>query len=167
MKVINIFGGPGTGKTNLAMKLFTELSMKPERISYVDEYAKDLTWNENFKTLENQIKVFGNQHQQFFCLRDKVDIVVTDAPLFNSIIYSGKGEDNKTFHALVFHEFNKYENLNIFLKRETVYQTHGRKQTEEEAKAVDQEVLRCLDYFNVPFVEVGLKNTVNKIISLL
>ncbi len=167
MNVINIFGGPGSGKTTLAMRIFTELNMLHKKVEYVDEYAKELTWDESFKKMENQRLIFANQHQKLFRLRDKIDVVVTDAPLFNSIVYSGKGEDHKTFHADVFHEFNKYKNLNIYLERHTKYQTHGRSQSEEDAKKVDDEFLRCLEYFKVPFVKVGLNNATETIISLL
>lgn len=167
MKVINIFGGPGAGKTTLAMNVFTVLNMKQQKIEYVDEYAKELTWNESFKMMENQQMIFANQHQKFFRLRNKVDIVVTDAPLFNSIVYSGKGDDNVHFHANVFHEFNKYKNLNFFLRRETEYQTHGRSQKLEDAIKVDEEVIRCLQWFKVPYVEIGLKNATESILSFL
>lgn len=167
MRVINIFGGPGAGKTTLAMSVFTSLNMQQKKIEYVDEYAKELTWNQSFKLMENQRIIFANQHQKFYRLRDALEIVVTDAPLFNSIVYSGKDEDNKTFHADVFHEFNKYQNLNFFLKRETTYQTHGRTQKLEDAMKVDEEVLRCLEYFNVPYVSLGLKNATETILSFI
>lgn len=167
MKVINIFGGPGVGKTTLAMEIFTMLNRQQKKIEYVPEYAKGLTWDESYKTMENQLKIFAEQHHWFYRIRNKVDTAVTDAPLFNSIVYSGKSEDNKLFHAYVFSEFNKYENLNIFLSRETEYKTHGRKQTIAEAIEIDEEVLRCLDYFDVRYVRVGLKNAAQNIISLL
>jgi nicotinamide riboside kinase len=167
MKVINLFGGPGVGKTTVAMRVFTELNMKQIKIEYVDEYAKELTWNQSFKLMENQRMIFANQHQKFFRLKDTIDMVVTDAPLFNSIVYSGKDDKNKTFHADVFNEFNEYKNLNFFLKRETVYKEHGRSQKLEDAIKVDEEVLRCLKWFNVPYVTVGLDKAPETILSFL
>jgi hypothetical protein len=100
-------------------------------------------------------------------LKDKVDFIITDAPLFNSIVYSGKGEENKEFHQFVLREFNKYDNLNIYLERETTYRQEGRYQDENGAKEIDNEVLRCFDYFDINYVKVGLKNVVPTIISLL
>jgi len=167
MKVINLFGGPGVGKTTVAMRVFTELNMKQLKVEYVDEYAKELTWNQSFKMMENQQMIFANQHQKFFRLKDTIDIAVTDAPLFNSIVYSGKGDDNKHFHANVFHEFKRYQNLNFFLKRETEYKEHGRSQKLEDAIKVDEEVLRCLEWFKVPYVEISLKNATESILSLI
>lgn len=167
MKVINLFGGPGVGKTTLAMRVFTELNMKQIKVEYVDEYAKELTWNQSFKLMENQRMIFANQHQKFFRLKDTIDVCVTDAPLFNSIVYSGKNDKNKTFHADVFNEFMEYQNLNFFLKRETKYQEHGRSQKLEDAIKVDEEVLRCLKWFKVPYVEIGLHNATESILSMI
>jgi hypothetical protein len=167
MKVINIFGGPGTGKSVTRARLFAELKMKHLNCEEVIEFAKDLVYDESYKVLENQEWIFANQHNRMFRLKDKVDYIVSDAPLFNSIVYSGKGEENKDFHKYVFSVFNRYENLNIYLERETDYQQAGRYQDEEGAKKIDNEVLKLFNYFDVKYVKVGLKNAVPTIISLL
>lgn len=167
MKVINIFGGPGTGKSVTAAHLFAELKKQHKNCELVTEFAKDLTYDESYRVMENQIWIFANQQQRLNRLINKVDYIVTDAPLFNSIVYSGKGDENRPFHNFVLHEFNKHDNLNIFLERETVYQQEGRYQDEAGAKEVDQEVLRCFQYFKVPYVKVGLDNVTNTILSLL
>lgn len=167
MKVINIFGGPGTGKSVTAARLFAALKINQKNCELITEYAKELVYDESYKLMENQIWIFANQHHRMYRLRDKVDIIVTDAPLFNSIVYSGKGEENKAFHNFVMNEFNKYNNLNIYLERETIYQSEGRYQDEEGAKKIDVEVLRLFDYFEVPYVKIGLKNATNTILNLL
>jgi len=167
MKVINIFGGPGTGKSVTAARLFAELKIKHLNCELVTEFAKELVYDESYKVLENQEWIFANQHNRMYRLKEKVDYIITDAPLFNSIVYSGKGEEHKNFHNYVFSVFNRYENLNIYLERETKYQTEGRYQDEKGAIEVDNEVIRCFNYFNVPFVKVGLKNVTPTIMSLI
>lgn len=167
MKVINIFGGPGTGKSVTAAKLFAELKIQNKNCELITEFAKELVYDESYKVMENQIWIFANQHHKMYRLKDKVDYIVTDAPLFNSIVYSGKGEDNKPFHKFVLNEFNKYDNLNVYLERETVYQQHGRYQDEVGAKKIDDEVINLFNYFDVNYVKVGLKNVTSNIISLL
>src|SRR5579859_6513123 len=158
MKVINIFVGPGTGKSVTRAELFAALKKEQKNCEEVIEFAKDLVYDEAYKVLENQEWIFANQHNRMFRFKDKVDFIVTDAPLFNSIVYSGKGEDKKDFHKYVLSVFNRYDNLNIYLERQTVYQQTGRYQDEEGAKKIDDEVLRLFDYFNVKYVKVGLKN---------
>jgi len=167
MKVINLFGGPGTGKSVTRARLFAELKMQHKNCGEVIEFAKDLVYEESFKALEHQEWVFANQHQRMYRLKDKVDYIITDAPLFNSIVYSGKGEEQKDFHRYVFSVFNRYDNLNVYFERETVYQQDGRYQDEEGAKKIDDEVLRLFDYFDVKYVKIGLKNVIPTIISLL
>jgi nicotinamide riboside kinase len=167
MKVINIYSGPGTGKSVTAANIFTALKMQHKNCELVTEYAKELTYDESFHLMNNQIWIFANQQHRMYRLKDKVDYLVTDAPLLNSIVYSGKGEEHKPFHKFVLHEFNKYDNINIFIERETEYRMEGRQQNLEEAIKVDNEVLRVLNYFDVPYVKVGLKNIVPSIMSLL
>lgn len=167
MRVINIFGGPGTGKSVTAAKLFAELKIQSKNAELVTEFAKELTYDESYRVMENQIWIFANQHQRMYRLKNKVDYIVTDAPLFNSIVYSGKDDINKAFHSFVIGEFNKYDNLNIYLERETIYQQAGRYQDEDGAKEIDDEVLRCFKYFDVPYVKIGLNNPIKTIMSLL
>lgn len=167
MRVINIFGGPGTGKSVTAAKLFADLKIQHLNCELVTEYAKELVYDESYKVLENQEWIFANQHNRMYRLKEKVDFIITDAPLFNSIVYSGKGEEQKDFHNYVLSVFNRYNNLNVYLERETEYRTEGRYQDEAGAKKIDDEVLRLFNHFNVKFVKIGLKNATSTIISLL
>ena len=167
MKVINISGGPGTGKSVTAAKLFSELKILGKNSELVTEFAKELTYDESYRVMENQIWIFANQQQRMFRLKNKVDYIITDAPLLNSIVYSGKGEDHKPFHNLVLNEHKKYNNLNIYIERETEYSQDGRYQDEDGAIEIDSEVIKCYNYFDIPFVKVGLKNIVPTILSLI
>jgi len=167
MRVVNIFGGPGTGKSVTAASLFSTLKRMHKNCELVTEFAKELTYDESYRVMENQIWIFANQHHRMNRLKSKVDLIVTDAPLFNSVVYSKKGENHKEFHNFVMSEFNKYDNLNVYLERETEYRQEGRYQDENGAKEIDNEVLRCFNYFNVPYVKVGLENSVETITSIL
>jgi nicotinamide riboside kinase len=167
MKVINIFGGPCTGKSVTAARLFAELKLQHKNCELVTEYAKELTYDESYRVMENQIWIFANQHQRMHRLKDKVDYMITDAPLLNSIVYSGKGEDHKAFHNFVLNEYNKYDNLNIYLERETEYKQEGRYQDVDGAIDIDNEVIRCFNYFDVPYVKVGLKNVIPSILNII
>lgn len=166
-KIINVFGGPGTGKSVTAAQLFAEMKKQQMNCELVTEFAKELVYDESYRVMENQIWIFANQHQRMHRLKDKVDYIITDAPLFNSIVYSGKGEENKEFHQFVLREFNKYDNLNVYLEREVEYRQEGRYQDEKGAIEIDNEVIRCFNYFDVPYVKIGLKNVSSTIISLL
>jgi broad-specificity NMP kinase len=52
--VINLIGGPGCGKSIMAMQLFIKLKILGYSVEYVSEYAKKLTWTKNYDGLNNQ-----------------------------------------------------------------------------------------------------------------
>lgn len=136
--VINLFAGPGCGKSTTAAGLFSYLKWAGIECELATEYAKDRVWSEDLKTLRNQIYVFGKQHHRIHKLKDKVEVIITDSPLLLSIIYDG--ENNFLLQELVRHEFTKCNNINILLKREKPYVKRGRLQTEEEARKIDVEI---------------------------
>lgn len=49
--VINLFGGPGSGKSTGAAYIFSQLKMKGINCELITEYAKDKTWEKNFVAL--------------------------------------------------------------------------------------------------------------------
>ena len=53
MKVINIFGGPGTGKSVTAAKLFAELKIQNKNCELITEYAKELVYDESYKVIDH------------------------------------------------------------------------------------------------------------------
>ena len=59
--VVNLFGGPGCGKSTVAALLFGKLKQHGVNCEMALEYAKDKVWEESFKTLEDQIYIFGKQ----------------------------------------------------------------------------------------------------------
>lgn len=84
-----------------------------------------------------------------WAIKDHVDVIITDAPLINSIIY-GNEEDEK-LNELILSEHFKYENFNVLLKRTNFYDAVGRYQDEEEAKRVDSKVEIVLGELGIDF----------------
>ena len=167
---INLFGGPGTGKSTLCASIFASLKMKGIDCEMALEYAKDVVWEESFPKLKNQIYIFGKQHSRIFRLKGKVDVVITDSPLINSVVYNS--EDNKYLDDLVIHEFSKLKNMNYFLIRGTDYNPNGRAQNLEEAKMVDDKYKSILkdgdiEYTNITIGPNNAEKIVNDIIYTL
>jgi ABC-type glutathione transport system ATPase component len=54
--MVNIYGGPGCGKSTTAAGVFTLLKIHKIDCELVTEFAKDLTWENRHKTLENQLQ---------------------------------------------------------------------------------------------------------------
>ena len=171
MKVINLFGGPGVGKSTIGQEVFVQLKKKHCNCEWVGEFAKDLVWDESFKSLENQIYIFGVQNHRLSRLKSKIDVAITDAPFINGIIYSKVynplDSSNKFFHQLIHNEYLKYHNINVFIERETTYQKIGRYQDEANAKLVDAQIIKTLEEFVIPFKRVGLSDAAKRIIDML
>ena len=144
MKVINLFGGPCTGKSTAAAELYSKLSRSGKRVELVQEFAKDLVWGERHKTFEDQVYIFAKQNHKLESLRGKVDYAITDSPLLLSCIYgainSPPGFPIDEFNKLIVAVNNTYYNINFFLYRYHEYKEEGRNQTEAEADAISEKL---------------------------
>lgn len=142
--IVNLFAGPGTGKSSTAAGLFSELKWRGRTTEMALEFAKDKVWEKSTAVLDNQIYIFGKQHHRIWRLREQVEVVVTDSPILLSLIY-GAENTSKQFHELVLYEHDQLRNLNVFLERLKAYDPKGRLQTEEKAREIDQQVQVMLD----------------------
>ena len=163
MIVVNLFAGPGSGKSTTCAGVFAKLKLAGVNCEMALEYAKDKVWEESNKVLDDQIYVFGKQLHRIFRLKDKVDVVITDSPILLSIIYDKTG--NKYFSDLVLNQFNNFDNRNYFIERTTVYNPKGRLQTEDEAKEIDKILLDLLKDCNIKYDSVGKSEAVDYIFN--
>ena len=61
LKVINLWGEPGAGKSTVAAGLFNLMKLMGEKVELVTEYAKDLTYEKNHVSLQNQLLILATQ----------------------------------------------------------------------------------------------------------
>jgi hypothetical protein len=146
--VVNLFGGPGAGKSTQALGVTYKLKLNGVNCEYASEHAKDLMWREDYGSLKNQINIFGKQHDKSFHLKNKVDVIVTDSPAVMGLLYCDWDLVSPKLKDLAIDEFNRDDvvNINIMLKRDPnrAYDPNGREQTEEEAKQKDKDVRELL-----------------------
>lgn len=167
MKVINLFGSPGSGKSTTAAGLFHKLKTLDYNVEIVTEVAKDLVWAKRFHCLENQAKVTIDQYERLRRLDNQVDYVITDSPLLLGIFYQPENYF-KSFEPFVFELFDSFENINFFIKRVKKYNPKGRMQTEQESNQISfqlEDILRNNEYQYKVFD--GDKNVVDSIIRYL
>jgi hypothetical protein len=147
--VVNLLGGPGSGKSSIRGGLFHDLKFKGIDCEEATEYAKDLTWRKSQFSLNNQIHVFGEQHHRIWSLLGQVEVVITDSPLLLTPIYDKRESD--TLRRLALEEFNSMWNYNVLVIRKKAYNPNGRNQSEEEAKAIDMKIADFLLDNKIPF----------------
>jgi hypothetical protein len=151
--LINLFGGPGTGKSTTAAGVFHQLKLRGVNCEMALEYAKDKVWEESAQVLDNQLYVFGKQFHRVWRLLGKVDIIITDSPLLNSILYYE--DKNPFFPEMVLFEHNRLNNLDVLLERVKDYNPAGRLQTEEKARALDNKIKGILDIESPDYINVA------------
>jgi tRNA uridine 5-carbamoylmethylation protein Kti12 len=144
VKVINLFGGPGCGKSTTAAALFVKMKNRGMKVELVTEFAKDLTYEKRGRALSNQLYVLGKQDQRLRRLEGHVDWAITDSPLILSLAYAQSPFDQDWYTNTVVGLFNTYDNFNVNLIRDKPYATFGRNQTEEEAEALDEVIVALL-----------------------
>ena len=150
--VVNLFSGPGAGKSTAAAGIFSNLKCRSIECELVQEFAKDLVWEKRHFTFNNQIYIFGEQHHRVFKLIGQVDVIITDSPTVLGVIYDS--EKRSSLETLIIEEFKKLNSYNVFLRRYKSYNPNGRNQTEKEAVTVDEQILTVLNKHDIPF-ELG------------
>lgn len=145
MKVLNLFGGPGTGKSTTASDVFAEMKWNNKNAELVNEYAKEATWEGRHRILQDQLYVIAKQNRKLQRINGQVDWAVSDSPLIMSIPYTRPDYLPNHYRNFVKELWDSYENVNIFLVREKPYHAVGRSQTEAEARALDRQILDLLD----------------------
>jgi adenylate kinase family enzyme len=165
--IVNMFGGPGSGKSIICANVFSELKWQHITAEMALEYVKEEVWENNTNAISNQLFILGNQHQRIKRLIDQVDVVIVDSPLLLSILYNP--EENENFNNYVVEVFNKFRNLNIFVERNgDEYEQKGRLQNLTQAKQKDIEMKNLLNRYNIDFQTFKMeKESVFKISELI
>ena len=168
---INLFGGPGTGKSTTAAGLFHEMKKEGVKVEYITEYAKDLVFSNDFWRLKDQVYILAKQHHPLFKMESQVDFLINDGPFIIGLLYLQETEHlpKKEFTDLVVKMFKSYEHINIFLERDVEehgYQEYGREQTLAQAEEIDKRTKRLLDEHGIKYTTVKIgKNSVHDILK--
>lgn len=136
LTVINLWAGPGAGKSTTAAGLFNLMKTLGLRVELVTEYAKDLTYKRDYGSLRNQLMILAQQDDRLRRLVGQVDFAITDSPLPLGEAYMTP-EYEGWLPAAVKAAYSRYTNYDFFVLRDKEYQPYGRNQTESEARALD------------------------------
>ena len=143
MKIINLFGGPGSGKSTTAAFIFSQLKINNISCQYINEYAKDCVYEGRNTLMQNdQLYILAKQNHKLKMLElsKQAQYAIVDSPLLLSSIYGGiYNSITKNFNDYVIELFNSYDNINFFIERnETYFETNGRIQKNiQQAKDID------------------------------
>ena len=164
-KIINLFGGPGIGKSTQASGLFTEMKKHHMSVEYTYEFPKEVAWEGNVSQLKDQFFITANQHRNISRLYGKVDYIIVDSPIVLGCFYEQRYGDGYPasfyemtgFSNFLWDLFKKYDNINILLTRNNdTYDPNGRLQNLDEAKEIDADIKETLLVNNIPFSEFNV-----------
>lgn len=164
--VVNLFAGPGAGKSTGAAFLFAFLKLFKVNVELVTEFAKELAWEGDKEFMaRNQLYITGQQVRRMNRLVGKVDVIITDSPLELAALYT----DDKNLKQLCKEEGAKFTNrLDFFIERTKEYNPSGRNQTFEEAKEIDNRIREANPNMQTITGDVaGYTVALNKILDLV
>ena len=171
MRVVNLFAGPGAGKSTMAAGVFAGLKLRGVLAELALEFAKELTWEGRTSALNCQPFVFGEQLFRLQRLQDAgVEVVVTDSPLLLSAVYGDVPDSFKDAIRKI--DRKTFTSLNFFVTRVKTFEPRGRNQSAAEALALDyrirDEMNRHLVQFKVvPGDDVGVGQVVGEVLEAL
>ena len=145
---VNLFGGAGIRKSTIACTVHGLCKIHGITSEYTGEYAKDMAWEGRLELKVNQMKVFGEQHHRQWRLDGQVDVIISDSPLLLSSVYR---TSDTLMDALIMQEYNKYDNMNFYLKRQSNYIRRGKKETKNQAIKIDQKIFYMLKDKHISF----------------
>jgi hypothetical protein len=176
-KLINLFGGPGIGKSGIAAGITYKLKKNHISCDQPYEFPKLLAWDNNHSAIQDQLYVLANQHRGIVKSYGKVDYIVLDSPILLSLTYRNyyKGTEypsslyGESFDKMVLDTFNQYDNINIVLDRaDGVHNNDERYQNLEESKELDIVIENSLIENNIPFHKIKVNDdTVDDIMKLV
>lgn len=160
--IINLFCGPGGGKSTQGSGLFTEMKKKHMDVEITYEFPKIVAWEENFQAVKDQFYITANQHRNISRLYGKVKYIIVDSPIILGLVYKDRYSKTPEYPAMFYDEtfdqfvlslFKKYNSLNILLKRnDSTYNEKGRFQDLTEAKDIDADIENKLITYNIPYI---------------
>lgn len=156
--IIDIYGGPGSGKSSTAKMLSGLISSLGYTSETPEEYPKYLIHKEDYKSLENQIGIFREHKSRIDDLLGKYDFIISDSPTLMQNIYIkeryGKKE-YKNLRKLVKLEHKKHNDkrVSFFLNRKHNFKEIGRVQNEEQALEKSKQIKEYLIKNKVNFFE--------------
>lgn len=168
-KIINLFGGPGAGKTTLAAALFHSLKVLHLNAEIISEFPKDMIVEQNAQALDNQFYITANQGYRIWCAAKVYDYVIVDSPILLGAIYNKNTNISTEFNSFLLKYHNEFDNVNIFLKRakNLIHRMSGRVHDIDEAIKIDNEILDFLKENSLTFHTLSRKdpNIVKKILK--
>lgn len=150
--VVNLFGGPGCGKSTLAAGIVHELKVAGFEAIFVHEEYKAAAMTKERPTTAEEIQIVTRQIENELRFYGLAEYVVTDSPLELNAFYSDRLRFGPTayygpWRQLIrkVREENTIFLHNFLVTRSVKFDDRGRYETESEVQLVDQDLEAYLE----------------------
>lgn len=164
--VVNILGGPGTGKSTCAANLYAMMKTLGMSVELITEAAKDIVHENHLELFEQQVWISAEQNRRQWRVNGKYDYIITDSPILLALFYTPENYF-PSFTPLVEEMFHSYNNVNFYLDRFAAYDPTGRYQTEAEADALAKKIREYLNDNHIEHVRLLADNVAQKVLNVL
>lgn len=151
---INLYGGPGIGKSTTAALIFAELKLLGYNVEITHEYAKELVYEGINLTKADQAmqyRILMEQVRRELIFQNKVDFLISDSPLLLNAYYNG---DPGAIHLARWNE--KPKDLHFYLVRSHEhFESKGRSHSEKQSLSIDSNMQKFLEQNGVKLIEVS------------
>lgn len=158
LKVINLFGPPGVGKSATRSGLFWLMKCHHMSVEEVSEYAKYLVLTgRTWQLKDEQLYLLAKQHHKQLILQGRYEYAVTDSPLALCDFYA-PSHYLPAFRSLVEQAEDRFDNINFYLTRDLScgFEQEGRVHDLKESLQVDQQMRAYLAERAIQYTEVEL-----------
>lgn len=175
LKVINLFGAPGVGKSTIAAGLFYLMKARGYSVEHITEYAKYLVLTKRDNQLKNeQLYLFTKQHHKQHILRGEYEWGITDSPLMLCAYYAPRVTTPSLFYPMVKQYTETFTNINVFLTRNlenntTTFEEKGRLHNREQSAEIQQQQMAFLNDLEIPYrtLAIGGEDTAERLLKLV
>lgn len=157
-KVINLYGGPGIGKTAVASRIASEFLFGNKDITFITSSAKTLNSLGYKASLGDQKYIAKIQFEAM--MRAGTKYIVTTGPLLQCLHYLERRSVPQEREKKQIEEFievcrDRFDNVDILLQRgnQIEYNPDDQPETLQEAKEIDEKIKGILDHSDINYEE--------------
>lgn len=151
MVKLNFYGGPSSGKSTIAARVFASLKEMHQRAEYVQERAKELVYEgRNMKTLSEaeRVALLAEQLLREERLKE-VTFMITDSPQLLTAYF------HPYPYALdIAKRHLKADELHFWVKRPAAFEEVDRSHSKEESVVIDGQMKKFLTDAGITLIEV-------------
>ena len=161
--LVNIFGGPGCGKSTMAAGLKYRLGLQGINAEIAHEWVKEVIYAGDNPRTYPPSEILHQSTRRIERLTDKVDVIICDSPILMIAIYN-KDVQAIAIEATHTHNLQQWwepKPVNILLTRhEGAFDQRGRVHSYEESLKVDEECMNALCGTETEFTITMSLNTI-------